>query len=183
MRARPIPVGGVALRRITPVFGPSSWVWGGQYARVVPRSAPSFAWTGRSPVAQLAERSAVNRRVGGSSPPGGAGQAAPAFRLLLPHQSLSRHAHHPARDGDLGRLGVVVGPTKAERQRGGARGVARGPQRRIDPRRCRLPSAPVLGQPCKVVVDQHLLDKPRCHGIASAIAICPSKPSVLAMSR
>jgi hypothetical protein len=57
------------------MFGPSSWVRVSQYARVVPRSAPSFAWTGRSPVAQLAERSAVNRRVGGSSPPGGAGHS------------------------------------------------------------------------------------------------------------
>ena len=71
----PDPRRRVAPRWITYMFGPSSWVRVSQYARVVPRSAPSFAWTGQSPVAQLAERSAVNRRVGGSSPPGGAGHS------------------------------------------------------------------------------------------------------------
>src|ERR1700730_12686487 len=59
------------------VFVPSSCLTArcahhGQYARVVQRSAPARCGHMQSPVAQLAERSAVNRRVAGSSPAGGA---------------------------------------------------------------------------------------------------------------
>ena len=44
----------------------------GTYARVMPRPAAESVAGEQSPVAQLAEHSAVNRRVAGSSPAGGA---------------------------------------------------------------------------------------------------------------